>query len=427
MEGGWKGGGSLGRDGECRVAVLGEPGVGKNALVARFVRGEFPLQESSSVDERVTHSHLKTSTVAGKKVTFVITSCSDLEELSPSSPLLQADVFLLCFSIADHASLYTALDHWLPLLKDLCPSTPAVLVGCKSDLRTSSRLQRLVSAEHGLALSRQAGTSMYVETSAINNDSRSTNSAFEVACLASLGQFPRPPPAPRPLSRGRAPGRREASEPRCSGGRVRLNCLAAMGGERSENYCRGENYQHLDLISNQSRSGSVSSVSLQSKSSTLSSTTSETSSSERRASSTRASSIRGSSVRGSSSLASSTRASSTSASSNMGGSSAVSSPALSSATLASGSSPVLKVSTGRTPSVARRVLRKNNQTNRADEMVTIKCQRLREDRTFEEIEIEVPAGVYNNIQTPGDLSQCSRNSRERRSFGSRLRSLILKS
>ena len=34
-------------------------------------------------------------------------------------------------------------------------------------------------------------------------------------------------------------------------------------------------------------------------------------------------------------------------------------------------------------------------------MVTIKCQRLREDRTFEEIEIEVPAGVYNNIQTVG--------------------------
>ena len=93
---------------------------------------------------------------------------SDLEQLSPSSPLLAAEVFLLCFSISDHASLYTALDHWLPLLKvtlllllmmmmmfhhhhhhrnikDLCPTTPAVLVGCKSDLRTSSRLQ-VVSA-----------------------------------------------------------------------------------------------------------------------------------------------------------------------------------------------------------------------------------------------------------------------------------------
>ena len=40
-EGEWKGG-TLGRGRECRVGVLGEPGVGKNALIARFVRGEFP-------------------------------------------------------------------------------------------------------------------------------------------------------------------------------------------------------------------------------------------------------------------------------------------------------------------------------------------------------------------------------------------------
>ena len=38
-EGEWKGG-TLGRGRECRVGVLGEPGVGKNALVARFVRGK---------------------------------------------------------------------------------------------------------------------------------------------------------------------------------------------------------------------------------------------------------------------------------------------------------------------------------------------------------------------------------------------------
>ena len=220
---------------------------------------------------------------------------------------------------------------------------------------------------------------MYVETSAINNDSRSTNSAFEVSFSSefifrqisnkSQRRLLAWPPLGnsqgrhlhRGLSRGVGlAGGRQVNQgediwvlthldvliTRCSGGRVRLNCLAAMGGERGENYQqgrgRGENYQHLDLISNQSRSGSVSSVcnaititftvpitsiatitvsyqvSLQSKSSTLSSTTSETSSSERRASSTRASS-------------------------NMVGSSAVSSPALSSATLPSGSSPVLKV------------------------------------------------------------------------------------
>ena len=223
---------------------------------------------------------------------------------------------------------------------------------------------------------------MYVETSAINNDSRSTNSAFEVSFSSefifrqisnkSQRRLLAWPPLGnsqgrhlhRGLSRGVGlAGGRQVNQgediwvlthldvliTRCSGGRVRLNCLAAMGGERGEKYQqgrgrgenmqgrgRGENYQHLDLISNQSRSGSISSVcntiivtttftvshqvSLQSKSSTLSSTTSETSSSERRASSSRASS-------------------------SMVGSSAVSSPALSSATLASGSSPVLKVNT----------------------------------------------------------------------------------
>ena len=41
-EGQWKAE-HQGREGECRVAVLGEPGVGKTALMTRFVRGEFPL------------------------------------------------------------------------------------------------------------------------------------------------------------------------------------------------------------------------------------------------------------------------------------------------------------------------------------------------------------------------------------------------
>ena len=276
----------------------------------------------------------------------------------PSSPLLTCDVFLLCFSIADHSSLYTAVDHWLPLVKEVSPGTPVVLVGCKSDLRTSGRLQRLVSAEHGLALSKQAAAAMYLETSSITTgDNRSAAAAFEVASLAALGQFPRPPPAPRPAPRGRAQGRRETSEPRAGAARgagARLNCLAVQ---------QGEPYQALELC--QSRSGSVSSVSLQSKSSTLSSTTSDSSATAER--------------RPAPALQPS--------------------PALSTGALSANlSSPVLRVSTGRTPSVARRVMRRK-EVVREEEMVTIKCQRLREDRTYEEIEIEVPAGVYHNIQS----------------------------
>ena len=31
-------------------------------------------------------------------------------------------------------------------------------------------------------------------------------------------------------------------------------------------------------------------------------------------------------------------------------------------------------------------------------MITIKCQRLTADKTYEEVEIEVPAPVYKNLQ-----------------------------
>ena len=42
------------------------------------------------------------------------------------------------------------------------------------------------------------------------------------------------------------------------------------------------------------------------------------------------------------------------------------------------------------------------QMGKTEEMVTIKCQRLKEDRTYEEIDLEVPAEVYNNIQMVRD-------------------------
>ena len=200
-----------------------------------------------------------------------------------------------------------------------------------------------MSAEHGLSLSRQAGATSYLETSALQPHSRywqhlqleaipcsrSTLAAFEVAFLASLGELAARKP--------RLATRRELSEPRSSIHRgSRLNCLASQGQE--------------PYILGHSRSGSMSSVSLTSKTSTLSSTTSDT--------------VEPTSPTVAANLA----------------------------------SPVLRVTTGRTPSVTRKAAKKTLAAKQ-EEMVTIKCQRLTADRQYEEIEIEVPAEVYSNIQT----------------------------
>ena len=50
----------------------------------------------------------------------------------------------------------------------------------------------------------------------------------------------------------------------------------------------------------------------------------------------------------------------------------------------------------------------------AVKMITIKCQRLTADKTYEEVEIEVPAPVYETLQ--GREGEASRG-RERRGAG----------
>ena len=62
-----------------------------------------------------------------------------------------------------------------------------------------------------------------------------------------------------------------------------------------------------------------------------------------------------------------------------------------------------------------------------EETIVIKCQRLNSHKEVEEVDIEVPASVYNNIQKQSDQeSQLRRNAKERRSLGSKLKRLILK-
>jgi hypothetical protein len=62
-----------------------------------------------------------------------------------------------------------------------------------------------------------------------------------------------------------------------------------------------------------------------------------------------------------------------------------------------------------------------------EETIIMKCQRLNSHKEVEEVEIEVPATVYHNIQKQSDSeSHLVRNVKERRSLGSKLKRLILK-
>lgn len=57
----------------------------------------------------------------------------------------RSDVVLLCFSVTSHVSLRNCKATWFPEIRQFCPQTPILLVGCKSDLRYMYRDETYLS------------------------------------------------------------------------------------------------------------------------------------------------------------------------------------------------------------------------------------------------------------------------------------------
>lgn len=218
----------------CSVVLLGDARVGKSSLLNRALTNKF------------SESYIKTSssgekyewnlTVAGRNVHFSIVdlggwktssgggggssmSKSNLSLHSLSTGLTcsnpkvvnvfqSADVFLLCYRISDPASLFSAINFWCPEIRCYASTTPIILVGCQSDLRMDREIlstlarrgQAPVSTDQGLTLSQQSGCLYYLETSS-KCAPKSAYSVLEVAALAKFGSGQRNHnPLPRNMS-----------------------------------------------------------------------------------------------------------------------------------------------------------------------------------------------------------------------------------
>ena len=340
---------------------------------------------------------VKTSVVANRRVRFTVWD-TDGTGTSGSRNITyrEADIFLLCYNICDPATLFSAINQWVPDLRLQSPNTPIVLVGCQADLRTdllvsqalSQKGKSPVSLEQALAFSRQIEAVMYVETSA-KSSSRTPCSAFEVAALTCLGQFRRQASllsttsTISPLNKTRNSSRlysstrhRDNSVPRIRNDSeskdltielaqvfwdkfLSQNKNVSRSGENSPR--QGQESPRSPRLNSRSKLGSLSTMSVRSKSSTLSSTKSDSS--------------------------------------------------------------MISISTSKTPRMSRKVPEKV----KSEKMITIKCQRLAADKTYEEVEIEVPAPIYENMMVYGDQGSVTmKDMRERKSLGNKLKSLFTK-
>ena len=294
------------------------------------------------------------------------TSGSLTPHSSRSLAFREADVFLLCYAVSDPASLFSAINHWVPELRHQSAATPIVLVGCGTDLRQDkavlAALAKLgkspVSSQQALAMSQQIDA-VYVETS-VKTSGRGAATVMEVAALTSLGQIPAPalPPSPM-ISKKVSVRHRSASVCRTRPDLLTIDPAPAF-------------WDQFSVSPAKSGQGS-----LRSKSSTLSSTKSD------------------------SSLQS----------------------------VESSGPALLSVNTCKTPKNKRRGRDKAGQ-EKGERMISISCQRLRPDKTYEEVEIEVPAAVYetmqNNSDSAGSVSSRTGERRTNTGLGSRIKCLFSK-
>merc|ERR1719435_391494 len=85
----------------------------------------------------------------------------------------------------------------------------------------------------------------------------------------------------------------------------------------------------------------------------------------------------------------------------------------------------ISITTTKTPKNNRKAPEKEKE--KGEKMITIKCQRLTADKTYEEVEIEVPAPIYETMQNYTDNgSVSSRQLREKRGFGTKIKCLFSK-
>jgi len=430
---------------ELTVVMVGDAGVGKTALATRFCEDIFIQNYAPTTFNR----YISDSMVANKRVRYTIWDTAGSKESNSTRTLAcrEADVFLVCYKISEPASLFSAINHWVPEVRAQAPATPIVLVGCQSDLRTDRGVvqglaaagKSPVSSQQALAMSQQIQAVMYVETSS-KTSIRGVSSAMEVAALTSLGQIssaPDPPSAPStprhsspvPLHHrqsslipttpspmiSKKQRNRSLSMTRQRHDVVRTSLKpmdsSLVGGpddsllslEPSENFWdqfnstkdnfspkgsprhggedspissrQSQSSPRSPILNARSKMGSLSSMSMRSKSSTLSSTKSDAS--------------------------------------------------MNSVHNNNNSRNTISITT-KTPKQNRKSLDKD-KSKKTEKMITIKCQRLTADRTYEEVEIEVPAPVYETMQNYTENgSVASRQSREKRSIGTKIKCLFSK-
>ncbi|KAL4092110.1 hypothetical protein QTP88_026672 [Uroleucon formosanum] len=154
-----------------KVVLIGDSGVGKSNLLARFTRNEFNLESKSTIGVEFATRSIKVNKKIIKAQIWD-TAGQERYRAITSAYYRGAVGALLVYDIAKQLT-YQNVERWLSELRDHADQNIVImLVGNKSDLRHL----RAVPADEATAFA-EANNLSFIETSAL--DSTNVETAFE--------------------------------------------------------------------------------------------------------------------------------------------------------------------------------------------------------------------------------------------------------
>ena len=173
-----------------KCVIVGDGSVGKTCLLISYTTNKFPTHYVPTVFD----NYSKTVMIGDKPYILNLFDTAGQEVYDRLRPLAypMTDIFLLCFSTVSPTSLANVRDNWVKEVTHFCPTTPYILVGTKTDLRSDpqtienlhKKQQKPITTAEGETASKELKAVKYLECSALTR--KGLANIFDETIIASL-------------------------------------------------------------------------------------------------------------------------------------------------------------------------------------------------------------------------------------------------